>query len=45
MYKEDIKYKSATKTRGDIGRMDVCTVIDQVYGFLSLNNLIYGCVT
>ena len=23
----------------------MCTVIDQVYGYLSLNNLIYGCVT
>ena len=45
MYKEDIQHMSASKTRGDIGRTDVCTVIYQVYGYLSLNNLIYGCVT
>jgi hypothetical protein len=45
IYKEDIAYKATGRTRGDIGRMDVRTVIDQVYGYLSLNNLIYGCVT
>jgi hypothetical protein len=45
IYKEDIKYKTTGGTRGDIGRTDVCTVIEQVYGYLSLNNLIYGCVT
>ncbi|KAJ8331806.1 hypothetical protein O5D80_000111 [Batrachochytrium dendrobatidis] len=45
MYKEDIQYQQSKITREDIGRMDVCTVIDQVYGYLSLNNLIYGCVT
>ena len=45
IYKEDIQYKPTGRTRGDIGRTDVCTVIDQVYGYLSLNNLIYGCVT
>ena len=45
IYKEDIQYKPTCRTRGDIGRTDVRTVIDQVYGYLSLNNLIYGCVT
>ena len=45
IYKEDIQYKPTDRIRGDIGRTDVCTVIDQVYGYLSLNNLIYGCVT
>lgn len=45
MYQEDIQYKSTSRVRGDIGRMDVCTVIDHVYGYMSLNNLIYGCVT
>jgi len=45
IYKEDIQYKKSARTRGDIGRMDVLTVIEQVYGYLSLNNLIYGCVT
>ena len=45
IYKEDIKYQTTGRIRGDIGRTDVRTVIDQVYGYLSLNNLIYGCVT
>jgi hypothetical protein len=45
IYKEDIQYVSTCRTRADIGRKDVRTVIDQVYGYLSLNNLIYGCVT
>ena len=45
MYQEDSEYKSSSRVRGDIGRMDVCIVIDQVYGYMSLNNLIYGCVT
>jgi hypothetical protein len=45
MYKEDIEHKSSEITREDIGRTDVLTVIDQVYGYMSLNNLIYGCVT
>ena len=45
IYKEDIEYQSTSRIRGDIGRTEVSTVIDQVYGYLSLNNLIYGCVT
>jgi hypothetical protein len=43
IYKEDMQYKASGRTRGDIGRTDVCTVIDQVYGYLSLNSLNYGC--
>ena len=45
IYIEDIQYKPTDGTRGDIGRMDVRTVIDQVYGYLSLSNMSYGCVT
>ena len=45
IYKEDIEYQTTGRIPGDIGRTDVRTVIDQVYGYLSLNNLIYGCVT
>jgi hypothetical protein len=45
LYMQDLSYKTSNTTRGNIGRKDVCTVINQVYGYLSLNNLIYGCVT
>ena len=45
IYEEDIKYQETERVREDVGRMDVRTVFDQVYGYLSLNNLIYGCVT
>jgi len=45
IYIEDIQYKPTDGTRGDIGRMDVRTVIDQVYGYLSLSNMSYGYVT
>ena len=45
IYEEDIQYITDERIRGDIGRKDVRTLIDQVYGYLSLNNLIYGCVT
>lgn len=45
IYKEDVQYSLTDRIRGDIGRMDVCIVFDQIYGYLSLNNLIYGCVT
>lgn len=45
IYKEDMLYQPTGRTRGDIGRTDVRTVIDQVYGYLALNNLMYGCVT
>jgi predicted Ser/Thr protein kinase len=46
MYKEDRDYENNSKTaRAGIGRTDVCALIDQVYGYLSLNNLMYGCVT
>lgn len=45
MYEEDIKYQQSERIRGHIGRTDVRPVIEQVYGYLSLNNLIYGCVT
>ena len=45
MYKEDINYQNNNRTREDIGRIEVLTVIDQVYGYIALNNLIYGCVT
>ena len=45
IYQEDIRCESSDRIRGNIGRTDVRTVIDQVYGYLSLNNLIYGCVT
>ncbi|KAI8891972.1 hypothetical protein BC833DRAFT_626280, partial [Globomyces pollinis-pini] len=42
---EDRQYQQSNITHDDIGRMDVCTVIDQVYGYISVNNLTYGCVT
>ena len=42
---EDIHKKSTGKIRDDSGREDVQTVIEHVYGYLSLNNMIYGCVT
>ena len=45
IYEEEIQYITDERIRGDIGRKDVRTLIDQVYGYLSLNNLIYGCVT
>jgi serine/threonine protein kinase len=45
MYREDVDYQTSEITRGDIGRGDVCPVIEQVYGYLAHNNLIYGCVT
>lgn len=45
MYNEDINYHNSNITRGDIGRTKVLTIIDQVYGYIALNNLIYGCVT
>ncbi|KAJ3025252.1 UNVERIFIED_CONTAM: putative protein serine/threonine kinase [Siphonaria sp. JEL0065] len=45
MYLEDRNYTSSKTCRGDIGRSDVCSMIEQVYGYLVLNNLIYGCVT
>ena len=44
IYKEDSQYP-IDGSRGDIGRINVRTVIDQVYGYLSLNNMSYGCVT
>ena len=45
MYEEDMQYESSERTRGDIGRRDVTTVIEHVYGYMAFNNLIYGCVT
>ena len=45
IYEEDIQYQQTGRVRDDVGRMDVRTVIDHVYGYLSLNNLTYGCVT
>lgn len=45
IYQEDIQYQYTERIRDNIGRTDVRSVIDQVYGYLSLNNLIYGCVT
>ncbi|KAJ3346120.1 hypothetical protein HDU83_003355 [Entophlyctis luteolus] len=45
MYLEDRNYKKSKIVRGNIGRTDICSLIEQVYGYLALNNLIYGCVT
>jgi predicted Ser/Thr protein kinase len=45
MYIEDRDYEHSKTVRTGIGRSDVCALINQVYGYLSLNNLIYGCVT
>jgi predicted Ser/Thr protein kinase len=45
MYREDMQYQQSERIRYGMGRMDVCTVIDHVYGYLALNNLMYGCVT
>jgi predicted Ser/Thr protein kinase len=45
MYKEDIIHKNSDLVRGSIGRNDVINVIEQVYGYIALNNLVYGCVT
>ena len=45
IYKDDIAYKDNKVSRGNIGRTDVSAVIDQVYGYIALNNLIYGCLT
>ncbi|KAJ3316928.1 hypothetical protein HDV06_002623, partial [Boothiomyces sp. JEL0866] len=45
MYKEDMKQKKSDRNRGNVGRMEVLTVINQVYGYLAFNNLLYGCVT
>jgi predicted Ser/Thr protein kinase len=43
IYREDVKNNS--NDLGDIERVDVRSVIDQVYGYMSLNNVIYGCVS
>jgi hypothetical protein len=45
MYNEDKAYQRSMYTKYDICRADVVHVIDQVYGYLALNNLIYGCLT
>ncbi|KAJ3317169.1 hypothetical protein HDV06_001958 [Boothiomyces sp. JEL0866] len=45
MYKEDMKQKKSNRNRGNVGRMEVLKVINQVYGYLAFNNLPYGCVT
>jgi hypothetical protein len=45
MYEEDVAYVAGERVRPDIGRTDVCHLVDQVYGYLSLNNLLFGCVT
>ncbi|KAJ3354564.1 hypothetical protein HDU83_005015 [Entophlyctis luteolus] len=45
MYLEDHYYKKSKIVQGNIGRTDVCSLIEQVYGYLVMNNLIYGCVT
>lgn len=45
MYHEDIQGKVKEDYVEDFERVDVLTLIEQVYGYLSLNNLIYGAVT
>ncbi|KAJ3001882.1 UNVERIFIED_CONTAM: putative protein serine/threonine kinase, partial [Siphonaria sp. JEL0065] len=45
MYLEDRYYGMSNRGRDKIGRSDVRSLIEQVYGYLALNNLIYGCVT
>jgi predicted Ser/Thr protein kinase len=45
MYKEDREYEKSKTVRKGNGRSDVCALINQVYGYLSLSNLMYGCVT
>lgn len=39
MYLEDTKYALSDRTRGDIGRMDVSVVIEQIYGYLAINRV------
>ena len=39
MYQEDVQYASSRYTRGNLGRMDVSVVIEQVYGYMALNNV------
>ena len=45
MYKEDLRHLTGKFVVGDIGRSDVINVVEQVYGYMALNNLVYGCVT
>ncbi len=45
IYLEDVRQQQSETTGPDGGRTDVRALIDQVYGYISLNNLIYGCVT
>jgi predicted Ser/Thr protein kinase len=47
MYFEDYEYRKHKQYRSSnsLGRMEVITVIEQVYGYMSINQLLYGCVT
>jgi hypothetical protein len=40
IFQEDVHYQQTERVREDMGRMDVSVVIEQIYGYLALNNLI-----
>lgn len=45
MYNEDVVFHDSKFSRGNIGRRNVVNVVEQVYGYIALNGLRYGCVT
>lgn len=45
IYKEDVIHNQTGSSRELDGRRDVCHLMNQVYGYMALNNLTYGCVT
>ena len=45
MFQEDLQHFNSLRNREYIGRTNVLLLIEQVYGYLAVNDLSYGCVT